>query len=37
MTNEIEKTIEELEQEVISELEEAADAPKKVLLHLNLS
>jgi len=29
MTNEIEKTIEELEQEVISELEEAADAPKK--------
>ena len=29
MTNEIEKTIEELEAEVISELEEAADAPKK--------
>ena len=29
MANEIDKTIEELEQEVISELEEAADAPKK--------
>ena len=29
MTNEIEKTIEELEQEVLSELEEQADAPKK--------
>ena len=29
MANEIEKTIEELEAEVLSELEEAADAPKK--------
>ena len=29
MANEIDKTIEELEQEVLSELEEAADAPKK--------
>jgi len=29
MTNEIEKTIEELEAEVLSELEEQADAPKK--------
>ena len=32
MANEIDKTIEELEQEVLSELEEAADAPKKVQL-----
>jgi len=39
MANEIEKTIEELEAEVLSELEEAngADAPKKVLLKQNLS
>ena len=29
MANEIEKTIEELEAEVLSELEEQADAPKK--------
>ena len=29
MANEIDKTIEELEAEVLSELEEAADAPKK--------
>ena len=29
MANEIDKTIEELEQEVLSELEEAADAPKQ--------